>query len=402
MKQGSTASGLLIAILGSLAFGTSGALIKPLLEAGWSPAAAVTARALVASAVLAPVALLALRGRWAALWRGRWRVLGMGLVGVSATQLAYFAALQTVPVSTALLIEYLAPLLLVGFAWARSRRMPHPIVLIGSLLAVGGLLLVIGPGALRAVDPVGLAFAVAAAVGCAVYFVIAARPSDDLPPVALSAAGLLVGGLALAAIGGVGLLPMTATFGELPLFGGTAPWWVPLLLVAVISTAFAYAAGITAAGRLGSRLASFIGLLEVVFASLFAWILLGEQLGPVQLLGGALILGGIAAVRADRSDQAVAARPTAEPAVQPGPQPVIRLPESTSSTTSITAAAITSRNRARLGPLRTPSTVPTAAMAVDAISPMMPSGAPSAIASAIAAPRSAAQVATIDGVLPRR
>ncbi len=392
MKQGSTASGLAIAVLGSLAFGTSGALIKPLLEAGWSPAAAVTARALTAAVVLAPVAIIALRGRWAALWRGRWRVLGMGLVGVSATQLAYFAALQTVPVSTALLIEFLAPLLLVGFAWARTRRMPHPVVLVGSLLAVAGLVLVIGPGALRAVDPVGLAFAFTAAIGCAVYFVIAARPSDDLPPVALSAAGLLVGGLALAAIGGTGLLPMSASFGALPLFGGTAPWWVPLLLVAVVSTAFAYAAGITAAGRLGSRLASFVGLLEVVFASLFAWLLLGEQLTPVQLLGGALILGGIAAVRADRSGRGS----------DVASQPVIRLPESTSSTTSITEAAMTSRNSPRTAPLRTPITVPTVAMAADATSPAIPSGGPSPIASAIAAPSSAAQVTTIDGVLPRR
>ena len=77
------------------------------------------------------------------------------------------------------------------------------------------------------------------------------------------------------------------------------PWWAPLLLLAVVSTALAYGAGITAAGVLGSRLASFVGLLEVVFASLFAWLLLGEALSPLQLMGGVLILGGIAAVRAD-------------------------------------------------------------------------------------------------------
>jgi drug/metabolite transporter (DMT)-like permease len=294
--------GLAVALLSAMSFATSGAFFKPLLEAGWSPVAAVTARTLTAGLVLLPFVLVSLRGRWGALWRARWRVLGMGLIGVAFTQATYFAAVHRIPVSTALLIEYLAPLLLVAWAWATTRRAPRAIVLLGSALAIGGLVLVIGPGALQVVDPTGLALAFAAAVGCALYFVIAARPADDLPPVALAGAGLLLASLVLAVIGGAGLLPFTATFGDLPLFGTDLPWWVPLLIVAVIGTAVAYATGITASAILGSRLASFIGLLEVVFASVFAWLLLDEQLTGLQLVGGALILAGIAAVRAEPTE----------------------------------------------------------------------------------------------------
>lgn len=301
MQRSSRSTGLIVAVISAVSFGTSGALIKPLLAAGWSPTAAVTARALTAGLLLLPIAAVSLRGRWTVLWAARWRVIGMGVVGVASTQLAYFAAIQTIPVSTALLVEFLAPLLLVGFAWASTRRTPRPTVLAGSALAVAGLVLVIGPGALQAVDPVGLAFAFTAAIGCAVYFVIAARPSDGLPPVALASSGLVLGGLVLALLGASGLLPFTATFTDLALFGSTVPWWVPLLIVAVVGTALAYAAGITASAALGSRLASFVGLLEVAFASLFAWLLLGERLTPLQLLGGLLILGGIAAVRAERT-----------------------------------------------------------------------------------------------------
>ena len=93
----STTVGLLVAVLAAVAFGTSGAFIKPVLASGWSPAAAVTVRALIGGLVLAPFALIALRGRWDAVWRGRWRLLGMGLIGVAATQLVYFAALQPSP-----------------------------------------------------------------------------------------------------------------------------------------------------------------------------------------------------------------------------------------------------------------------------------------------------------------
>jgi len=318
MKFSSTSAGLVAALVSAVAFGTSGAFVKPLLEAGWSPAAAVTARALAGGVVLLPFVLVALRGRWAALWRGRWRVLGMGAIAVAYAQLAYFAAIRRIPVSTALLVEYLAPLLLVGFAWATTRRMPGPTVLAGSALAVGGLVLVIGPGALHAVDPIGLVYAFGASIGCALYFVIAARPSDGLPPVVLAGAGLLVGGAVLAAAGATGVLRFTTTYGDLPLLGSQRPWWVPLLVVAVVGTALAYAAGITGSGLLGSRLASFIGLLEVVSAALWAWLLLGERLTPLQLVGGVLILGGIAAVRSERS-------PTAdEPAAEPVATPALR------------------------------------------------------------------------------
>jgi drug/metabolite transporter (DMT)-like permease len=243
--------------------------------------------------------LLSLRGKWNTLWRARWRVLGMGAVAVAFTQLAYFAAIHRIPVATALLVEYLAPLLLVIWVALTTLRFPRPAVLLGSVLAIGGLVLVIGPGALQAVDPVGLGLAFAAAIGCAVYFVVAARPADGLPPVALAGAGLLLGGLLLGFSGLIGVVPLSASFGEVPLLGATAPWWVPLAVVAIFATAIAYAAGIFGSGRLGARLASFVGLLEVVFASIFAWVVVGEALSPLQMTGGALILAGIAAIPAE-------------------------------------------------------------------------------------------------------
>jgi drug/metabolite transporter (DMT)-like permease len=297
--------GLIVAIAAGMTFGASGAFIKPLLESGWSPAAAVTFRALIGGVVLAPVAIVALRGRWSALWRARWRVLGMGLIGVAGCQLAYFASVQRIHVGTAILIEYLAPIALVGLVWARTRHVPKPVVIAGSAVAVVGLVLVVGPSALGGGDLLGIVYALIAMVGCAAYFVIAARPSDGLPPVALAAAGLLVGAGALALVGATGLVPLTISTAPVVLTGAVVPFFVPLLIVGVIATAIAYVASISASEMLGSRLASFLGLLEVVFATLYAWLLLGESLGPVQLGGGVLILLGIGLVRSDRSADAL-------------------------------------------------------------------------------------------------
>jgi drug/metabolite transporter (DMT)-like permease len=300
VKRSSTSLGLVIGIAASLAFGMSGAFIKPLLEAGWSPAAAVTVRALVGGLVLLPVALVTLRGRWATLWVGRWRIAAMGFIGVAATQLVYFASLQRIPVSTAILVEYMAPILLVLFVWATSRRVPRAVVLIGSVVSVAGLVLVVSPGAEGALDVLGLVFAALATVGCAIYYVVAARPAQGLPPVALASAGLLLGGVALGIVGVAGLVPMTMTFGTVIMIGQPVAWWIPMALVTVIATGFAYAASITAAGLLGSRLASFVGLIEVVAAAVYSWILLGEALTLVQILGGVLILVGIGFVRSEK------------------------------------------------------------------------------------------------------
>jgi len=317
MTRSSTTAGLLVALVAATTFGTSGAFVKPLLESGWSPAAAVTLRALVGGAVLAPFAAIALRGRWSVLWRSRGRVLMMALIGVAATQLVYFAAIARIPVGTGILIEYMAPLLLVAVAWATTRRRPAAVVLVGSLTALVGLVLVVSPGGAGSADPLGLGFAVLAMIGCAIYYVVAARPSAGLPPVALAASGLLVGGVALGLVGLTGLVPFTATFGEVPLLGGSAPWWVPLAVVGVVSTAAAYAASITASEMLGSRLASFAGLLEVVAATLFAWVLLGEALTLLQLAGGALILVGIGFVRSERSGPPLEAGASADEARGP-------------------------------------------------------------------------------------
>lgn len=304
LRRPSTTVGLVIAVIAAASFGTSGAFLKPMLESGWSPAAAVTFRALIGAVVLLPFTLVSLRGRWSALWRARWRLLIMALIGVAATQLVYITAISLVPISTAVLIEYMAPLLLVAAAWIRSRKLPKLVVLIGSAVALVGLVLVVGPSGHGAINWFGLAFAFLGAIGCAVYYVIAAKPSEGLPPVALAGSGLVLGGIALLVVGVTGIVPFAMKFGTVHLFGTVAPWWLPLVIVGVVGTGIAYATSITASEILGSRLASFMGLLEVVFAALYAWLLLGQDLSVFQLIGGVLILGGIAFVRSEKSDDA--------------------------------------------------------------------------------------------------
>lgn len=297
MPRRRLASGLLLAVLSAVTFGVSGAFIKPLLDAGWSPGAAVTARTLLGGMLLLPFALIALRGDLLPLWRARRQLLGLAVVGVAGTQVLYFAAISRIPVGTAILIEFMAPLLLVAVAWIRTRRRPANAVLVGALAAAGGLALIVSPSGGAALDPIGLLLATGAMACCAAYFALAARTPDELPPVAVAAVSLLVAATLLGALGALGALPFSATTEQVVLLGGVVEWWIPMLVVALLATAIAYATGISASARLGSRLASFMGLLEVAAAAAWAWLLLDEQLTALQFLGGGLILVGIVAVR---------------------------------------------------------------------------------------------------------
>ncbi|MGJ7441437.1 EamA family transporter [Aquipuribacter sp. MA13-6] len=292
-------SGLWLALASAAAFGSSGPFAKSLLEAGWSPAAAVTARIVVAALVLLGPALVMLRGRWHLLRRNAVLLLTYGVVAVAAVQLAFFNAVSTLSVGVALLLEYLGVVLVVLWLWVRHGQRPRRWTVVGIALAVIGLMLVLDVlGGMR-VDGVGVLWALAAAFGLATFFVLSARAGTGLPPLVMAAAGLLVGGVALVLAGLVGLVPMTVTTADVDLGGRPFPWWVPVVGLSLIAAAFAYASGVAATRRLGSKVAGFVGLTEVLFSLLFAWLLLGELPLPVQLLGGAFVVAGVVAVRYD-------------------------------------------------------------------------------------------------------
>ncbi|PPK92684.1 threonine/homoserine efflux transporter RhtA [Kineococcus xinjiangensis] len=317
-------TGLALALVSAATFGTSGAFGSALIEAGWTPGAAVTARITLAALVLTPVALVQLRGRWGLLARARGMVIAYGLVAIAGCQLAYFSALEHVSVGVALLLEYLGSILVVGWLWLRHGQRPRRLTVAGAAAAVAGLVLVLDlTGAQRVTLP-GLLWGLGAAVGLAMYFLLSSRDEAPLPPLVLAWGGMCVGALALVLLAVGGLLPVRAPLVDVVLFGAQVSWLVPVLCLSLVAAVIAYAAGIGAARRLGAKVASFVGLTEVLFAVLFAWVLLGQAPAAVQFAGGALIVAGVALVRIDELRAPVAV-PTAAPAAAPDlPLPAAR------------------------------------------------------------------------------
>jgi drug/metabolite transporter (DMT)-like permease len=296
----STSAGLLVALVSAATFATSGPFAKSLMDTGWTPGSVVFLRIAGAALLLLVPTVRALDGRWALLRRSWPQVVAYGIAAVAVPQLAFFFAVQHLSVGVALLLEYLGLVLVVAWQSLVARRLPRVPTVAGIVLAIVGLVLVLDVfGGVR-IDGIGVMWGLFAALGLAAYYLLSGHVAEQpLPPLVLAGGGLVVGAIGFAALGITGVLPMTFSSAPARFASVTLPWWAAVLELALIAAATAYVAGIVAARLLGAKLASFVGLSEVLFAVLFAWVLLGELPRPVQLVGGLFILAGVIAVRAE-------------------------------------------------------------------------------------------------------
>lgn len=284
------------ALTSAAAFGTAGALAKPLLTAGWSAGAVVAVRLGLAALVLLVPGMIALRGRWHLL-ADHWRLIVLyGVLGGATAQVAFFNAVQYAPVGLALLLEYLAIVLVVGWVALQTRRLPSRLTLLGTMIAIAGLVVVLDPTGMGGMDVRGVAWGLLAATGLAAYFVISGQPMT-LPSITFVACGLGVGTVTILIAGVVGLMPLRANTDPVEFVGLDLPWWAPLIALALVAAAASYALGFVGVQYLGSTVAGFVGLTEILFAIAWAWLLLGELPGIVQLLGGLVMLAGVATVQ---------------------------------------------------------------------------------------------------------
>lgn len=284
--------GLGLAIGSAIAFGGSGVAAKPLIEAGLDPLHVVWLRVTGAALVMLPLAV-----RHRALLRTRPALLaGFGLLGVAGVQAFYFAAISRIPVGVALLVEYLAPALVLGWVRFVQRRPVTRAAALGVVLAVGGLACVVEVWTGLSFDVVGLLLALAAACCQVGYFVLSDQGSDsgaDAPdPLGVIAYGLLVGAVVLTAVSRPWGMDWSALAHTAGMNGTQVPAWLLLAWIVLIATVVAYVTGVVSVRRLSPQVAGVVACLEAVIATVLAWVLLGEHLSAPQIVGGAVVLLG--------------------------------------------------------------------------------------------------------------
>lgn len=297
VTRGPMARGLVWALVSAAAYGFSGPLGSAFLDAGWSPGLTTLLRIAGTAILLLPVTVVLLR-RHPLGGGGARKVLLYGLAAVAGVQLCFFQALQHLSVGVALLLEFLAPVLLVGWTWLRTRRTPTAITLVGCLVSLAGLVFVVDPFGPQHVDVVGVLWGLASAVCVCVYFLLPGGDDEDgVPPMLMISGAMVVGAVALTVTGLTGITPWEVGAPTGTLAGVEVGWPVLLAMMVVLATALPYVTGILGIRLLDTRVASFVGLSEVMFGVIGAWLLVSQTPSPTQLFGGLLILAGVVLIR---------------------------------------------------------------------------------------------------------
>ncbi|MGO4425278.1 DMT family transporter, partial [Streptomyces sp. MCAF7] len=240
-------------------------------------------------------------------------LVGFGLLAVAGVQACYFAAISRIPVGVALLVEYLAPALVLGWVRFVQRRPVSGAAAVGVVLAVGGLACVVEVWSGLSFDAVGLLLALCAA-GCQVgYFVLADHGSDGenaADPLGVIAYGLIVGAVALTVAARPWNLDWAVLAGRADLAGARVPAILLLGWIVLVATVVAYLTGVVSVRRLSPQVAGVVACLEAVVATVLAWVLLNEHLSLPQIVGGAVVLFG-AFIAQTSAPKAAAAEPVA-------------------------------------------------------------------------------------------
>jgi drug/metabolite transporter (DMT)-like permease len=333
--------GVLLVVVSACSFGSGPLLVQPVYDAGIDPlvisfwrflSAALFSWAFLALSRPARLSLRGLPGRRIAVLA----LLGVIYVGNSFT---YVASLEVVPISLSSIITYLYPAVVAVLATRFVRRLEGRrawlalgISLLGVALAVGG----VPQGGLPPLW--GLALSVASPLIYAVWIVLQSRvagdrpvpdpaitgsPSIDIPPADAEAAADIPDPSPAAAI----MTSATAlVFGLLTILSGRSASpadvpgeaWLPLLGMGLVATAVAIRTFYAGVRRVGGARAALISTVEPIYSIVMAMILFGERLTPIQVLGGALVIGGVVLAETGRSDggRGPAAAPVPESAVE--------------------------------------------------------------------------------------
>lgn len=260
----------------------------------------VELRLLIAIAVLGPWLVLR-RPRALRVDRADWGYFAvLGLFGVAAIQSTYYYAIARLGVGLAILLQYLAPSILVLHDWTRGRS-PSARTLAAVAAAVAGTAFLVGAVGARSIQAGAFDWMVglASAFAFAFYIAYSKRGLARYPPETV----LLYTFMVAAAVWAIVTPPW-----RIAAAGYGAPLWGMFLVLGICSTLVPFVLFYAGLRHLPATQAGIVATLEPVVAVLSAAVFLGEGMGPLQWMGAALVL--IASVLAGAPDAALAAERT--------------------------------------------------------------------------------------------
>ena len=290
----------------ALLFGLNGTVSKVVLESGLTSVQLTQARSVGAALGFALIVALTSPGRLKVTWRELPFLLAFGIAGVAFVQWFYFLSIHRLPVGIALLIEYLAPLLVALWAWYVLHEDVRRRIWAALVLALVGLSLIVelwNEGG-SALDGLGIAAALAACIAYAVYILMAERGVTRRDPISLSAYGFAFAALFWLVVQPGWEFPFERMDDSVSLLGNLddrmLPVWLLVAFIVLVGTMATFGLVVSALRHLSATRVGIVAMLEPVAAAAVAWAWLGESLGTAQLIGGAIVLAGIALAQSAR------------------------------------------------------------------------------------------------------
>jgi drug/metabolite transporter (DMT)-like permease len=278
-------------------FAVNGSVSKVVLDSGLSSLELAQIRATCAALGLLAFLLVFARSRLRVGRRELLFLLAFGLVGVALVQWLYFVAIHNLPVGVALLIEFTAPLFVALFARFAYKERIRPRIWIAVALCLTGLTLVVELWSGIAFSTIGVTAAFGGALALTAYLLMAERERRHRDPVSLSFYGFLFAALLWAVVQPLWEFPWGVLDDDVSLQGNlseySAPVWALVGFIVVVGTMITFSLLTGALRHIGATRASIVATLEPVVATVIAWLWLGETLGTMQLVGGAIVLAGI-------------------------------------------------------------------------------------------------------------
>jgi drug/metabolite transporter (DMT)-like permease len=278
-------------------FAINGTVSKVILESGVSSLRLAQVRSTGALLGLGLLVLLLAR-RTLRVGRGELAFLAVyGVAGLALIQLLYFLSIRRLPIGIALLIQYLAPLLVALWARYVTHEPVRRRVWAALALALTGLTFVVEIWSGLTLDGWGVAAALAGALAFAAYILMAERAVGRRDPVSLSLYGFLFATLFWALVQPWWTFPFELVDDDVSLLGNVAdrtlPIWSLMVWMTVLGTIVPFLLVVGALRHIAATRVGIVAMLEPVVATIVALLWLGESLGPAQLAGGGVVLAGI-------------------------------------------------------------------------------------------------------------
>ena len=310
--------GYVYALVASLLFGANGSVTKVVIEAGMSPTQLTQFRVLGTAVIAGAILLATDRGAFR-LTRRQLLVMGvLGVFGVAILQASYAFAIQLLPVGIALLIEYLAVLLVAVIAFFFLKEKVKPRLWIAIACVLVGLAVVAQIWA-STLNGLGVIMALVAAASLTMYFIVGERQVGATSPLAVAFWTTGFASVFWAFFSGWWNIEPTLLADTVSLSGNLAavelPLWVPLAWCVVMGSFAPFFFSFLALKHLSATAAGIVASSEVIFAFFVAWLWLGETLNVVQLLGAAVVLAGIVLAQTARQGKVVDADLAIRPSV---------------------------------------------------------------------------------------